>query len=552
MIELGDHDVVLGRPFLSYMAARVEGDDCWVPTRHGPIALPRWVSRAHAPVKLLRISMREMKEDMRKREAEGKGGEVYLLLPQRDLLKLKTPGPEDQGQKGSTPESPDPLEKISRPSGCPELEGLLREFKDVFPEDLPAETPPEREITMRIPIKPGCPPPHQAPYRVPPREDATIRQTLEYLEEHGLVTPSHSEYAAPVVLAPKPDGSWRFCVDYRRLNAISGDDKYPIPRIDDCLDRLGKARYFSKIDLRTGYWQMQVHPEDRHKTAFRTQHGQYEWTVVPMGLSGAPGIFQRLMNHYLRKYLGDFVLCYLDDILIYSDTLEEHLAHVRKVLTVLREKKLYAKGSKCEFLRPSVTFLGFTVGRGVVDKESSKVEEVRNWPVPKTVRDVRSFLGLAGFYRKFVHKFAEIARPLTDILKSTEFEEKFGRAYSKKAPVELDQKALTAFEGLKQALISAPCLVIFDPTKRTEIWADASREWGTVGAVLMQDHGRGLQPVAFLSKVMTKEQQGYPTHEQELLALMITLEEWRHYVLPYHSLSGRTTTGSGIFGPRAA
>ena len=163
----------------------------------------------------------------------------------------------------------------------------------MFPEDLPAETPPEREITMRIPIKPGSTPPHQAPYRVPPGADATIRQTLEYLEEHGLVTPSHSEYAAPVVLAPKPDGSWRFCVDYRRLNAISGDDKYPIPRIDDCLDRLGKAKYFSKIDLRTGYWQMQVHPEDRHKTAFRTQHGQYEWTVVPMGLSGAPGIFQR-------------------------------------------------------------------------------------------------------------------------------------------------------------------------------------------------------------------------------------------------------------------
>ena len=265
---------------------------------------------------------------------------MYLLLPQRDLLKLKTPGLEDQGQKGSPSESPDPLEKISRPSGCPELEGLLKEFKDVFPEDLPAETPPEREITMRIPIKPGSTPPHQAPYRVPPGADATIRQTLEYLEEHGLVTPSHSEYAAPVVLAPKPDGSWRFCVDYRRLNAISGDDKYPIPRIDDCLDRLGKAKYFSKIDLRTGYWQMQVHPEDRHKTAFRTQHGQYEWTVVPMGLSGAPGIFQRMMNHYLRKYLGDFVLCYLDDILIYSDTLKEHLAHVRKVQTVLQEKKL--------------------------------------------------------------------------------------------------------------------------------------------------------------------------------------------------------------------
>ncbi len=158
---------------------------------------------------------------------------MYLLLPQRDLLKLKTSGPEDQGQKGSPSESLDPLEKVSRPSGHPALEELLREFKDV--------KPPQREITMQIPIKPGSKPPHQAPYRVPPGADATIWQTLEYLEEHGLVNPSHSEYAAPVVLAPKHDGFWRFCVDNRRLNAISGDDKYPIPRIYDCLDRLGKA-----------------------------------------------------------------------------------------------------------------------------------------------------------------------------------------------------------------------------------------------------------------------------------------------------------------------
>ena len=156
--------MVLGLPFLSYMAARVEGDDCWIPTRCGPVALPQWVSRAHAPVKLLLVSRREMEEDMLKREAQGKEGEVYLLQFQRDLLKLKTSGPEDKGQKGSPSESQDPLEKISSPSGHPALEELLREFKDVFPEDLPAETPPEREITMQIPIKAGSTQPHQAPY----------------------------------------------------------------------------------------------------------------------------------------------------------------------------------------------------------------------------------------------------------------------------------------------------------------------------------------------------------------------------------------------------
>jgi hypothetical protein len=225
----------------------------------------------------------------------------------------------------------------------------------------------------------------------------------------------------------------------------------------------------------------------------------------------------------------------LDDILIYSKSEAEHLEHIRKVLDILREKQLYAKSSKCDFWRREVQFLGYRVKEDQVHTDPKKVEAVKNWPIPQTVRDVRSFLGLAGFYRKFVKGFGSIAKPLTDILKSTEFETKFNTRFTKTAPVTLGEKEITAFEALKQALISAPCLVIWDPTKTTEVWCDASFDNSTIGAVLMQDHGNGgLQPVAYLSKVLNSAQSHYPTWEQELLALYLSLEEWRHYLLGVH------------------
>ncbi len=333
-------------------------------------------------------------------------------------------------------------------------------------------------------------------------------------------------------LAKKADGTWRFCTDYRRLNDITKEAKYPLPRIEDCLDHLGKASIFSKLDLRSGYWQVRIHPSDVEKTAFRTQYGHHEWLVMPFGLQGAPSCFQRMMNHYLRKYLGKFVLVYLDDILIYSNSPEEHLEHLRLVLDVLRAKKLYAKSSKCDLWRPTVAFLGFIVKQGHVDRDPGKVQAVVDWPAPKSVREVRSFLGLCNFYRKFIEHYATLAKPLTDILKSTQFEEKFGTKFTKTAPVTLGEKELQAFENLKKAMTSAPCLVVFDPTKPTEVWADASGGHATIGAVLMQDHGKGWQPVAFTSKVMNSAESHYPTFEQELLALKKALEEWRHYLLP--------------------
>ena len=424
------------------------------------------------------------------------------------------------------------LKDLQRPSGDGRLERILERHMDVFPEDLPTDLPVEREIAMRIPVKEGMSPPSQAPYRVSEDAKKAIEATLSYLYEHKFARDSISEYASPVTLAKKADGTWRFCVDYRKLNAITKEAKYPLPRIEDCLDQLRGATWFSKLDLRSGYWQLRVHPEDVEKTAFRTHMGHHEFLIMPFGLQGAPSCFQRLMNHYLRPYLGKFCMVYLDDILIYSRTKEEHYQHLEMILKLLQEKKLYAKASKCDLFKQKVGFLGYIVEGGEISVDPGKIKAINEWPEPKTVRQVRSFLGLCNFYRKFIEKFSEKAKPLTNILKSTEFEEKFGRKFAKLAPVEFGEPERTSFKLLKEVLTSAPCLVIYDPDKETEVWADASWENQTVGAVLLQNHGKGLQPVAYMSKVMNRAQAKYPTFEQELLALKLAFEEWKHYLLP--------------------
>lgn len=237
----------------------------------------------------------------------------------------------------------------------------MAEFKDVFPEDLPKGIPPDRGFPHRIELVPGSEPPNRAPYRMSPLELEELRKQIEYLLEHGFIQPSMSPYGAPVLFAPKPGGALRFCIDYRALNKQTVKNKYPLPRIDELLDQLHGASYFTKLDLTSGYWQVPVAPEDIPKTAFRTRYGLYEYTVMPFGLTNAPATFQRLMNSILGPYVDKFVLNLLDDILIFSKTLEEHKIHVRKVLEKLREYKLYGRLRKCTFCAREVEFLGFTV-----------------------------------------------------------------------------------------------------------------------------------------------------------------------------------------------
>lgn len=391
----------------------------------------------------------------------------------------------------------------------------LSAYRDVFPAALPDGLPPSREVDHRIELIPGSSPPSRPTIRLSATELAELKKQLAELEAAGFIRPSKSPFGAPILFVKKKDGTMRMCVDYRALNRITVKNSYPLPRVDELFDRLQGARYFSKIDLRSGYHQIRIAPEDVPKTAFRTRYGHYEFLVLPFGLTNAPATFMHLMHQALRPLLDECALVFLDDILIYSKTLEEHKQHVRRVLDALREQKLYAKESKCEFFKHEVEFLGHIVGREGVRMMEDKVEAVRAWPTPRSVRDVRAFLGTAGYYRKFIRNFSAIAAPLSELTKDSV---KFEWA----APHE------QAFCQLKAAIAQGPVLILPDPSLPFVVHTDASGF--AVGAVLQQDQGKGLQPIAFLSKKMADAETRYPVHEQELLAIIQALTAWRHYL----------------------
>ena len=393
---------------------------------------------------------------------------------------------------------------------------LLRQFRDIFPDQLPPVLPPRRDVDHRIELTPGAVPPSRPTYRLSATELAELRKQLAELTAAGFIQPSKSPFGAPILFVKKKDGTMRMCVDYRALNNITIKNAYPLPLVDELFDRLAGARYFSKIDLRSGYHQIRIHPDDVPKTAFRTRYGHFEFLVLPFGLTNAPATFMHLMHQAFRPYLDRFVLVFLDDILIYSKTLAEHEQHVRTVLDVLRSQQLYAKESKCELFQSEVEFLGHRVGAdGVRMMMDDKVKAIADWPTPKRVFDVRSFLGAAGYYRKFIRDFSALAAPLTELTKER---------------VEWHWSAVqqSAFDALKQAIQSAPVLALPNDNLPFVVQTDASGF--AVGAVLQQDQGDGLRPIAFLSKKLLDAETRYPTHEKELLAIVHALKAWRHYL----------------------
>ena len=225
--------------------------------------------------------------------------------------------------------------------------------------------------------------------------------------------------AVPVLLVPKKDETWRMCVDCRAINNITVKYRHPIPRLDDMLDELQGSKIFSKIDLKSGYHQIRMREGDEWKTAFKTKYGLYEWLVMPFGLTNAPSTFMRLMNHVMHAFIGKFVVVYFDDILVYSTSIEEHELHLRHVLDVLRKEQLYANSDKCTFCMDRIVFLGFVVSADGIEIDVEKVKAIQEWPTPTTVTEVRSFHGLASFYRRFVKDFSSIAAPLTEVVKKT-------------------------------------------------------------------------------------------------------------------------------------
>jgi hypothetical protein len=390
------------------------------------------------------------------------------------------------------------------PSGGdnPRVQAVVNEFADVFPAELPPGLPPDRNVSeMHL----------RGMYRLSPVEREEVTATLKQLLSKGFIEPSTSAYASPILFVRKKEGTLRMVVDYRGVNKITERNQYPLPRIDDLLDQLNGARVFSSLDLMSGYHQVRITPEDVPKTAFKTPEGLYQFRVLPFGLTNAPATFQKVMNDVLKPVIGKCALVYMDDILVYSRNAAEHEEHLRLVLQLLREHKLYCKLPKCSFFRSEVAFLGHLVSGEGVRADPRKVEAVRTWPTPLNVHDVRCFLGLTNYFRRFILGYSTIARPLMDLLKD-------------RVPWAWAQVQEEAFRDLKLALTSAPVLQIPDFSRPFEVVADASGS--AVGAILMQD-GR---PVAFESRVMNPAERNYPVGEQELLAVVHALTVWRCYL----------------------
>ncbi|GBG64380.1 hypothetical protein CBR_g41581 [Chara braunii] len=300
-------------------------------------------------------------------------------------------------------------------------------------------------------LEDGAVPPRGCIYRMSKEELEVLRTHLNDLIDKGWIRPSCSPYGAPVLFVRKKNKELRLCIDYRKLNAQTIKNVGPLPRIDDLLERLGGAKYFSKLDLKVGYHQLEIHPRDRYKTAFKTWYGHFEWVVMPFGLMNAPSTFQAAMTTKFRDMLDRFVLIYLDDILVYSRTLDEHIVHLRAVLDRLRTAKYKANRAKCEFAQQELEYLGHFVTPQGISPLADNIKAIQDWPEPTNTTEVCSFMGLVEYYQRFIGGYAWIAAPLS-------------RLQSPQMPFHFTDEVRSSFHKLKTALLLAPVLSIYDPT----------------------------------------------------------------------------------------
>ncbi|GKB06137.1 putative reverse transcriptase domain-containing protein [Tanacetum coccineum] len=376
---------------------------------------------------------------------------------------------------------------------------------------LSAGLPPTRQVEFQIDLVPGAAPVARAPYRLAPSEMKELSEQLQELSDKGFIRPSSSPWGAPVLFVKKKDGSFRMCIDYRELNKLTVKNRYPLPRIDDLFDQLQGSSVYSKIDLRSGYHQLRVREEDIPKTAFRTRYGHYEFQVMPFGLTNAPAVFMDLMNRVCKPYLDKFVIVFIDDILIYSKDKKEHEEHLKAILELLKKEELYAKFSKCEFWIPKVQFLGHVIDCQGIHVDPAKIESIKDWASPKTPMEIHQFLGLAGYYRRFIEGFSKIAKPMTKLTQ-------------KKVAFEWGDKQEAAFQTLKNKLCSAPIVALPQGAENFIVYCDASHKG--LGAVLMQNE----KVIAYASRQLKIHEKNYTTHDLELGAVVFALKIWRHYL----------------------
>ncbi|CAJ2678818.1 unnamed protein product [Trifolium pratense] len=398
---------------------------------------------------------------------------------------------------------------VSDVSLPPVIADLIEDYGDIFrdPEHLP---PPRPGFDHKIPLKEGAEPFNLRPYRFSVIQKDIIDKLVNDMLAQGIVQHSNSPFASPTILVRKKDGSWRLCVDFRRLNDLTIKDRFPIPLIEDLMDELCGSVVFSKLDMRSGYHQLRMAKGEEHKTAFKTHSGHYEYLVMPFGLTNAPASFQSLMNQVFQPFLRKFVIIFFDDLLIYSQSIEDHLVHLRLIFHTIRANHLFLNRSKCSFALPKVEYLGHFITKEGVSTDPAKIQAVSSWPIPQNVKQLRGFLGLAGYYRRFVQDFGKLAKPLTDLLKKEGF-------------VWTDN-ATQAFMQLKQALITAPVLSLPNFSKQFVVETDASGKG--IGAVLMQEQ----HPVAYISKSLGPKQQAMSVYERELLAIVYAVQKWGSYL----------------------
>ncbi|GBG61302.1 hypothetical protein CBR_g19835 [Chara braunii] len=399
-------------------------------------------------------------------------------------------------------------------SSDPRVVRLLDEFADVF--ESPTGIVLDRPISHEIILEVGALSPKGCIYLMSKEELTVLRAQLDDLLDKGWIRPSSSPYGVPVLFVRKKNKDLRICIDYRKLNAQTVKNAGPLPRIDDLLERLGGAKFFSKLDLKSGYHQILIRPQDRYKIAFKTRYGHFEWVVMPFGLTNAPTTFQAAMTNEFRAMLDRFVLVYLDDILVYSRTLEEHLDHLRRVLGTLRRAKFKANRDKCEFVRQELEYLGHFVTPQGISPLSDKIQAVQDWPEPRNVTDVRSFLGLTGYYQRFIKGYLKITGHLFKL-------------QCKDQPFDFGTDARESFLALKAALLSAEVLRTYHPLLPTRITTDAS-SYG-IGVVFEQHDGVDWHPVEYFSKKVSVVHSIDDAHKKELLAFVHALKRWRHFLL---------------------
>ena len=437
------------------------------------------------------LSALQLKRFLRKR---------YMLNPDRSFwLMVSAASPESPKE----PEPPDP----------PELKPMMDRHPRLFQEQPPGVPThgPDDNVEHPIDLNPEIKVFNRPLGRLSKKERDECEKTIKELLEKGYIVPSKSPFGAPILFVGKKDGTLRMCVDYKALNKATVKNTFPLPRVDDLLDMLSGAQYFSALDLASGYHQVRMKPSDVHKTAFRTPMGLYEWKVMPFGLCNAPATFQQAMNQTFGDRIGKFVLVYMDDILVYSKSKEEHLQHLEEVFTLLEEHNYYVKKKKCDFLKTEVKFLGHLVSSSGLRVDPDKCAVVKDWPRPKDKGEIRSLLGFGNYFRRFIMHYSEMVRPLTDLTKSD-------------TPTVWTQACEQAFQSLKDAIVNAPVLKHPDLSKPFTLVCDASNF--ASGAILMQDG----HPCAFASKKFSKAEVNYTTEERELLAVIQALKLFRCYL----------------------